>query len=407
MKKNEPLRVSYATTRYGKEEVRAVLDVLRNPTKIVAGLRVHIFEKKIAKLFGKRFGIMVNSGSSANLLALSSLNLPKGSEVITPALTFSTTLAPIVQLGLTPVFADVEPGKYIINIHDVEKLITKKTKALMIPLLLGNVPDLAQLRNLAKKHNLYFIEDSCDTLGTRFYNKPTGVYSDVSTTSFYASHIITAAGRGGMVLFNGPLLARRALLMANWGRESTLYGAHEQSEEIKKRFRKTIAGKRYDGKFIFSEIGYNFQPTEIEAAFGLEQLKKLPDIEKKRKKNFKRLFSFFQQYNKYFILPQSDPRAEVNWLAFPLTLRKEAPFSRFDLSIYLEKHNIQTRPIFTGNVLRQPGFAHIEKRIQRGGYPISDHIMQNGILVGCHHGLEENHLSHLENVFRNFLKLYA
>jgi CDP-6-deoxy-D-xylo-4-hexulose-3-dehydrase len=404
MKKTELLRVSYATTKYGKEEIDAVLEVLKDPTKIVAGPRVHEFEEKIGALFGKRFGVMVNSGSSANLIALDALHLPQGSEVITPALTFSTTLAPIVKLGLVPVFADVEFGKYTINIDQIEKLITKKTKALMIPLLLGNIPDMARLKSLAKKHKLYFIEDSCDTLGGQFNGKPSGTYSDISTTSFYASHIITAAGGSGMALFSDPIIARTALLMANWGRESTLYGAYEKSEEIKKRFTKTIEGKTYDGKFIFSEIGYNFQSTELEAAFGLVQLKRLPDFAKRRKENFKRLFTFFKNYEKYFILPETHKLADVNWLAFPLTVREGAPFSRVDLQVYLEERSIQTRPIFTGNVLRQPGFSHIKKRVLRGGYPVSDSIMQNGILVGCHHSLEKNHLDYLEETFTNFLK---
>jgi len=402
----DALRVSYATTKYGKEEIDAVMNVLKDPEKIVAGPRVREFEEKVAKLFAKKFGIMVNSGSSANLLALSALNLPRGSEVITPTLTFATTLSPIVQLGLIPVFADVEPGKYTINVEQVEKLITKKTKALMVPLLLGNVPDMKRLQQIAKKHNLYFIEDSCDTIGTRFDKKPTGSYSDASTTSFYASHIITAAGGGGMVMFNNPLLARKALLMANWGRESTLYGAYEKSEEIKKRFAKTIKGRTYDGKFIFSEIGYNFQTTEIQAAFGLVQLKNLPENAETRKKNFNRLFSFFKKYENLFVLPVWHPKAEINWLAFPLTVRSDAPFSRIDLQVWFEKQNIQTRPIFTGNILYQPGFENIQRRTIREGYPVSDDIMQNGILLGAHHGMEDKHLICIEESFEKFVKKY-
>jgi CDP-6-deoxy-D-xylo-4-hexulose-3-dehydrase len=406
MTKKDVLRVSYATTKYGKEEIDAVMNVLKDPEKIVAGPRVHEFEEKVAKLFAKKFGIMVNSGSSANLLALEVLNLPRGSEVITPALTFATTLSPIIKLGLVPVFADVEPGKYTVDVDQVEKLISKKTKALMIPLLLGNVPDMKRLQQIAKKHKLYFIEDSCDTLGTRFDGKPTGAYSDASTTSFYASHIITAAGGGGMVMFNNPLLARKALLMANWGRESTLYGAYEKSEEIKKRFTKTIKGRMYDGKFIFSEIGYNFQATEMEAAFGLVQLKNLPKNEKTRKKNFNRLYSFFKQYEKLFILPEWSRKAEINWLAFPLTVRPGAPFTRIDLQVWFEKQNIQTRPIFTGNVLNQPGFDNIKRRTIHGGYPVSDNIMQNGILLGAHHGMEDKHLHRIEESFKEFIKKY-
>lgn len=401
-KKNENLRVSYAGTVYGKEEIRAVERVLADPLHIVSGPAIQAFEGKVAKLFGKAFGVMTNSGSSANLVSIDVLNLPRGAEVITPALTFSTTLAPLLQLGLTPVFVDVEMGTYLINIDAIEKSITKKTKAMMIPSLIGNVPDMERLQRIAKKHKLMLIEDSCDTLGATFAGKPTGHYTDVSTTSFYASHIITTAGAGGMACFKDAMLARRALLKVNWGRESTLYGAYEKSEEIKKRFNNYVNGERYDGKFIFSEVGYNFQATELQGAFGLVQLTRLKGNAAQRRKNFAQLYTFFKQHEAFFVLPKTHPKVKTNWLAFPLTLKKEAPFSRLDLALYLEKNDIQTRPIFTGNVLRQPGFAALVKRGKV--FPTADYIMQNGILLGCHHGLTEKHIQKIEDTFTAFLK---
>ena len=289
-KEGASLRVSYAGTVYGKKEIAAVVRVLNNPFRISAGDAVHAFEEKVAKLFGKKFSVMVNSGSSANLVSLDALNLPKGSEVITPALTFSTTLAPLLQLGLKPVFVDVEPGTYVVDVGQVERKITKKTRALMIPSLIGNIPDLERLSRIAKKHELLLVEDSCDTIGATFAGKPTGAYTDVSTTSFYASHIITAAGGGGMACFKDPVVARRALLKANWGRESTLYGAYEKSEELRKRFHSVLNGFIYDGKFIFSEIGYNFQPTELQGAFGLVQLTRLQGKARIPTKNFTHLY---------------------------------------------------------------------------------------------------------------------
>ena len=403
-KKNKPnLYVSYAATIYGKEEIRAVNRVLADSTKIVAGPAVHAFEEKVAKLFGKKFGIMVNSGSSANLIALNALDFPAGSEIITPALTFATTLAPILQRGLKPVFVDVELGTYVVDIDLIEKKISKKTRALMIPSLIGNLPDFERLSRIAKKHSLILIEDSCDTLGATFAGRPTGSYSDISTTSFYASHIITAAGGGGMVCFADPLLARRALLMANWGRESTLYGAYEQSEEVQRRFSNVLNGQTYDGKFIFSEIGYNFQATELQGAFGLVQLTRLSHNATARRKNFAELYTFFEKYKKYFILPKTHPKAHTNWLAFPLSLADDAPFTRTDFALYLEKNNIQTRPIFTGNVLRQPAFKHLAKN-ETGNYPVSDYIMKNGILIGCHHGLTVSHKQRMKHVISSFLK---
>lgn len=403
------IRVPYASAVFGKEEVVAVNKVLANPQRIVAGESVREFEKKIARLFGKRYGVMVNSGSSANLIALEVANLPPGSEVITPILTFSTTLAPILQKGLVPVFADVMEGTYIINVDQVESLITKKTRALMIPSLLGNIPDLERLAKLARRHKLWLIEDSCDTLGPKYKGKPTGFYSHISTTSFYASHIITAAGGGGMICFHDQKLARRALVMSNWGRQSTLFGVYEKSEDLKRRFAGRIDGGVYDAKFIFSEIGYNFQPIELEAAFGLAQLKQLKKFLVLRRNNFTALEKFFKNYEEFFILPrQSSRQAEVNWLAFPVTIRPGAPFTRLQITKFLEERNIQTRPIFTGNVLRQPAFNKIKaKRTLPFGYPVADQVMRNGMVIGCHHGLTGEQREYLLMTLESFLKKYS
>lgn len=401
--KNKNIRVPYALTVYGKEEITAVNKVLKDPTKIVAGPLVKKFESKIASLFGKKYGIFVNSGSSANLLAFDILNIPKGSEVITPVLNFATTIAPIVQMGLVPVFVDVVAETYQINIDQIEKMITPKTKAMIVPSLIGNLPDFIRLREIANKHKLYFIEDSCDTLGPKFNSKPTGFYSDISTTSFYASHIITTAGMGGVMSVHDPILARKALIKANWGRESTLFGAYEESEELKKRMAGVLDGETYDAKFIFSEIGYNFQVTEINGAFGIAQLKRLSEFTRRRKENFKVLRKFFEQYWEYFVLPESDARSNHTWLSFPLTIKKDAPFSRLEITTFLEGCNIQTRPIFMGNALKQPGFKNISSVKRNEGYPVADHIMHYGFLIGCHQGLEAKHLQHLMGTFTEFL----
>jgi len=408
MKKTGKLRVPYAATIYGKEEVRAVVKVFDDPLRLAAGERVKTFEEKIAKLFGKRHGLMVNSGSSANLIALESLQLPSGAEVITPALTFGTTLAPIVQKGLTPVFADVEEGTYLMNLDQVEEMITSKTRAIMIPSLLGNIPDMERLQKMAKHHDLVVIEDSCDTLGATFAGKPTGVYTDVSTTSFYASHIITAAAGGGMVLFRDDARALKAKVLANWGRQSTLFGFHQKSEDIAKRFSGELDGEQYDAKFIFTEIGYNFQASEIHAAFGLEQLKRLKRFTALRQKNFAELTKFFKRYEQYFILPVQHPKVKTNWLAYPLTIRSGAPFTRNELTRYLEERNIQTRPVFTGNVLKQPAYRDLKNRkIRKEGYPVADYVMRNAFVVGSHHGLTREQLNYLKEQFEAFLGSHA
>lgn len=396
------MRVFYNLAVFGKEELEAIKEVLSDHM-IVGGTQTRSFEKKIAKLFGKKHGVMVNSGSSANLLTFEILKLPKGSEVITPILTFGTTLAPIVQKGLIPAFADVEEGTYQINVDQIEDLITKKTKAMMIPSLFGNIPDLPRLRRIAKKYKLWLVEDSCDTLGAKINGKPTGEYSDISTTSFYAPHIITTGGHGGMICFDKDEWLDKTKIFAGWGRSS----ARDETEKISARFNIDINGIPYDAKFVFEEFGYNFQSSDIDAAFGLAQLKKLNKFAGRRKTNFKKLLNFFKIYDKYFVLPRQNPKADTAWLGFPLTIKDEAPFNRRDLAIYLEKSGIQTRPVFTGNVLRQPAFKEIKAKKLKGDYPVADLIMRGSLVIGCHHGMDAEQLNYMKSKFRTFLKKHS
>ena len=341
---------------------------------------------------------MVNSGSSANLLAFELLDLPKGSEVITPVLTFSTTLAPIIQKQLIPVFIDVEPGSYLINIDEMVDAIGEKTKALMIPSLLGNVPDMKRIKNAADENSLSFIEDSCDTLGATLEGSPTGIFSDISTTSFYGSHVITAAGGGGMICINDAELYRKCKMLRGWGRSSAV----DESEDIKKRYSVNLEGVLYDSKFVYEEVGYNFLPLEISAAFGLAQLKKLKAFSDIRQDNFLRLTEFFSQYD-YFVLPTQLPSVKTPWLAFPLTIQLDAPFSRLDIVMYLEENGIQTRPVFTGNVLHQPAFKNIDYKNLDKDYPIANTIMKNSFVIGCHHGITQRHIEKIKQTFRTFL----
>jgi len=393
----EEMQVPYGMAVHDVEEENAVLDVIRNH-KTILGKNVKKFESEVAKLFGKELGIMVNSGSSANLLTFEILDIPENSEVITPILTFATTLSPIIKKGLIPVFVDVEPETYIVNIDQIEQSITSKTKALMIPSLLGNVPDLKRLRKIADDNNLIFIEDSADTLGATFDDVPTGKFSDVSTTSFYGSHIITAAGEGGMVCCNDKKMDERCRILRGWGRRSAV----NESEKIEDRFSIKLNNISYDSKFVFEEIGYNFLPTEISAAFGLVQLKKLNKFAQMRQKNFKNLNSFFSN-QRFFKLPKQLPQVKTSWLAFPLTINSDAPFSRIEIVKHLESHGIQTRPVFTGNVLRQPAFEKINCKNIEKDYQIADNIMKNSFLIGCNHGLNEEHLEKIKATFKSFL----
>ncbi len=397
--KSDNLRVPYALAVHGDEEKKRVLAVLdEHRTNI--GKEIYTFEERVTKYFGKNTGIMLNSGSSANLLAFELLDLPEGSEVITPLLTFSTTVSPILKKNLIPSFVDVEEGTYVINIEQIEKLITPKTKAMMIPLILGNVPDVKKLKKIAKKHKLFFVEDSCDTFGATFRGKPTGTFSDITTTSFFGSHVITTGGNGGMILVNNKNWANKARVLRGWGRNSSLF---QESEDISKRFKTKLGNIPYDAKFIFSEAGYNFLPNEMCAAFGNVQLDKLDKFKKTREYNFSYLQNFFKKFEKIFKLPIQNKYVKTQWLAYPLTIKSSAPFSRLELILHLERNNIQTRPIFTGNILKQPGFKNINHKIS-GNYPITNEVMERGFVIGCHHGMEEKHLRKIEEIFIKFLR---
>lgn len=398
MNKMSNVKVPYTLAVYNDREIVAVNKVLESH-KTMIGEHTKKFEENVANLFGKKHGIMVNSGSSANIIAFDLLNLPQDSEIITPIVTFSTVVAPIVRNNLVPVFADVEIGTYQIKIEEIESLITPKTKALMIPSLIGNIPDYSYMRKIADEHNLWLIEDSCDTLGAKLNEKPTGEYSHISTTSFYGSHIITAAGGGGMICVNDGEWDRKSRILRGWGRTSEVTGDY-----VEERFKIKLDGIPYDSKFIFEDIGYNFLPLEISAAFGLVQLEKLNEFSKKRQQNFDELKSFFGHYENFFYLPEQSKNVKTNWLAFPLTI-KDAPFSRIEIVKYLEQNGIQTRPLFTGNILRQPGFKNINKKT-KGNYPNANLIMERSFLIGCHQGIEREHMEYLKQVFKEFLNKY-
>ena len=395
-------KIYYGKAVYDHKEINAVNRVLKkNSLSLIDGKNVKNLEKKVSKVFGKKYGLMVNSGSSANLLALSSMNFKKGSEIITPSLTFSTTIAPIYQLGLVPHFIGVLENKFVANINQIQKCINKKTVAIMIPNLLGNIPDWKEISKIANKYNLKVIEDSADTIGYKVNNKVYGKFSDVVTNSFYASHIINGAGFGGIVCFNDYNLYKKAKLLRGWGRSSAVFN---ESEDIEKRFNVKISGIQYDKKYIFSELGYNFLPSEISAAFALEQLKKLSKNISIRNKNFQFLKNFFREYSKYFKLPEFYSNVKTAWLAFPLVIKKNNKFNRRQLQIFLEKNKIQTRTIFTGNILKQPIMKNLRYKKHSKSQSVSNDVMENGILIGCHQGLKYIDLLNITKVFKKFVK---
>jgi CDP-6-deoxy-D-xylo-4-hexulose-3-dehydrase len=395
-------KIYYGKAVYNNKEINAVIKVLKkNSLNLIDGPSVKLLERKVARIFGKRFGLMVNSGSSANLLALSSLNIKKGSEIITPSLTFSTTIAPIYQLGLIANFIDVEKNTFIANINQIEKKINNKTAAILIPNLLGNIPDWKKIKEIANKYKLYLIEDSADTIGYSLNKKNTGKLSDIVTTSFYASHVVTGAGFGGMVCFNNENLYNEAKLLRGWGRSSAIFN---ESEKITKRFSVKISGIDYDKKYIFSKMGYNFLPSEISAAFAIEQLKKLKLNIKKRISNFNNLRNFFIKFSELLEMPILNKNIYTGWLAFPMIIKNNKFFNRTMLQIYFERKNIQTRTIFTGNILKQPVMKKINYKSNPQSSIISTNIMKNGVLLGCHQGMKKTEINYIKNTFLGFLK---
>jgi CDP-4-dehydro-6-deoxyglucose reductase, E1 len=375
-------KVWYAPNKfesYGEKEIKAVETCLRDGWLAGFGPRSIEFEEKIAKRFGKKYGVFVNSGSSACLLAIAALGLLKGSKIITPACTFSTTLAPIIQLGYEPVFCDVELTSYVPSVQSILDLITEDVRAIMVPNLIGNKPDWDLLKSeLARigREDIIVIEDSADTIT---YTEST----DVSTTSFYASHIITAGGTGGMVMFNSKEHVERALQYRDWGRMG------DNSEIMDDRFNHKVDGIPYDHKFLYGVLGYNMKCSEMSAAFGLVQLERFEDYKHKRRTNFERYLKNLKDVDD-LILP--DDSVEPNWLAIPLQTER-----RLELLTFLEENNIQTRVTFAGNVTRHPIYREYLQDFEN-----ADAIMKNGFLLGAHHGMTVEDVDYVCDKIKEF-----
>ena len=371
------------------------MEVLKNNRlALMCGKNVQKLENKVSDIFNKEFGLMTNSGSSANLIGVQALNLKKGTKVITPSLTFSTTVSPIVQSGLKPLFIDVERETLQIDTSILKKIPLDEVSAICVPNLIGNVANWEEIYNFAKENNLKTIEDSADTIGYK-YSTNINNWSDVSTTSFYASHVVTGAGFGGMTCFSDRENYDLALSLRGWGRRSSLYG---ETEDYERRFNAKIDNINYDDKYIFDDIAYNFLPSEISAAFALVQVKNLEGNLKNRLENYNYLKDNLSFSNNFFV-PSSYDNVETGWLAFPLILQNKLASKRKEVQIFLEKEGIQTRTIFTGNILRQP----VAKKFEWdsfGNFTVSDNIMESGILLGCHNRQTKEKMDYmLEKLF--------
>lgn len=403
--------IKYAGRVYDEKELINLVDASLD-FWLTAGRYAKEFEKQLAKFLGIKYCLLTNSGSSANLLAVSALTSPKlgrkrlkpEDEVITTACGFPTTLNPIIQNNLVPVFIDVELGTYNIDVRKIEKAITKKTKAIFVAHTLGNPVNLDKIMRIVKKYNLWFIEDNCDALGSKYKGKYTGTFGHISTYSFYPAHHITM-GEGGAVLTNDPLLKRIILSFRDWGRDCWCEPGHNNT--CGKRFGWQL-GKLpfgYDHKYIYSHIGYNLKITDMQAAVGVAQLEKLPRFIEERKKNFAYLYNYLKRYEKYFVLPRPTKNSEPSWFGFPILVKENTSFTRSDIVSYLEKNKIATRMLFGGNLTKQPAYQNIKFRIA-GDLRNTDIVMNNLFWIGVYPGITKEKLLYITNVFMRFLEKF-
>ena len=397
-------RIDYAGSVHDEAEIDAVVAVLRGGAQALRiGKNVRMFEEEIAALFGKRRGIMCNSGSSALYLAVELLGLQHGDEVITAAVTFSTDVAPLVRAGLVPVFVDVEPDTFNIDVAAIESMVSDRTKAILVPNLIGNVPDWDAIRTVADTYGLSVIEDSCDCLGATLRGTPTGTRSDITVTSFAMSHIITAAGTGGMVCVDDEALADRCLLLRRWGRRSEvqLFGSKRGTD--RNFFSAIDDGLEYDNLFIFDELGWNFEPSELSAAFGRVQLTKLGANLAARKRNADRLVEHFATRADLFVLPRITSEVDTAWHMFPFLIRPDSSIRRSELQQHLESRGIDTRMVWTGNALRQPAFTGIAHRAPAEGLPNADAVMEQGLILPANHALSLDDMDYIWETVTDFL----
>jgi len=377
---------------------------------LTLGRHADEFERKLSAFLGASEVVLVNSGSSANLAAVTSLCSPEldnslrpGDEVITPAVTFPTTVAPLIQNRLVPVFVDCDLGTYTMNLAATEEAISERTRAILVLHNLGNPCDMDVILRLAEEHDLYVIEDTCDALGSRFSGRPVGGFGHLGTLSFYPAHHITT-GEGGAVVTSDKKLARIVRSIRDWGR--ACWCTHETTDPngaCGRRFEYQIPGMSgtYDHKYLYSHIGYNLQLTDVQAALGAAQMDKLPDFVAARKRNFRRLFEGLARYQEFLLLPHWDPRADVSWFAFPITVRDNPRFTRNDLTRWLERANIETRLIFAGNILKQPGYTDIPHRVA-GDLINSDLVMRGSFFIGVYPGLDDERIGYMLQTFDAF-----
>ena len=402
-------KIPFAGRIYDEDEMVNLVDSSLD-FWLTSGRYAEEFEAEFAEYMEQSYSLLVNSGSSANLVALSTLTSPKlgekrlkhGDEVITVAAGFPTTVNPIIQNGLIPVFVDVEIGTYNIKIDELEKALSEKTKAIMIAHTLGNPFDLDGVVDFCKKHGLFLIEDCCDAVGSRYNGEMVGTFGDLSTTSFYPAHHMTM-GEGGAVLTNNPIYYRLAVSFRDWGRDC--YCDPGSDNTCGKRFKMQFGSLPYgyDHKYVYGHIGYNLKVTDMQAAVGMAQLKKLPDFVEKRKENFNKLWDGLSVFQNYLILPVATKNSDPSWFGFPITVKENDKFTKNEIVEYLENNKIMTRQLFAGNMTRQPAYQDIECRII-GNLENTDYIMNNTFFIGVYPGINDMKIDYIVGVLKKFFE---
>jgi CDP-6-deoxy-D-xylo-4-hexulose-3-dehydrase len=411
--------VNYSGPYFGPEEYVAAVETLLGGW-LVMGNKSLRFEQKFCKQFGKKHGILTNSGSSSNLLMMAALsskrgyNLPKGTKILTPAAGFPTTLNPILQYGYEPVFVDIELNTLNLDLDKTEEILSKNPdiKVITFAHVLGNPPAMNRVMELVKKHNLILLEDCCDALGSSYEGKPLGSFGEMASCSFYPAHHMTM-GEGGYVACN--TYEQEVILRSfrEWGRGCYCNGPEANKLKCgtcKERFKEwipSLPGEIFDHKYVYDEIGYNLKPIEVQSAIGLVQLEKLPDIHYLRKRNYYLLKEIFEKYEEYFIIPRSLEEADVSWFAFPLTLKDTAPFYRKNLVDFLEDNLIQTRPYFAGNILLQPAYSHLmDINKVKSEFKNATYSMTNTFFLGTSPVITRTKINYISHIVDQFMRKY-
>lgn len=413
--KKEPFqpgdRINYAARVFDEKEMRALTDAILD-FWLTTGRFSEEFEKEFAKWIGVKYAHLVNSGSSANLIAFMTLTAPelgerrirRGDEVITVACSFPTTVAPIIQYGAVPVFVDVTVPQYNINVDLLEEALSEKTKAVMIAHTLGNPFDLAAVKKFCDKHRLWLVEDNCDALGTEYTidgeTRFTGTWGDIGTSSFYPPHHMTM-GEGGCVYTNDPLLHRLILSYRDWGRDCICPSGHDNFCRHRFDGQYGELPQGYDHKYVYSHLGYNLKVTDMQAAVGCEQLKKFPSFIERRRHNHDRLYKALECVNDKIILPEAAENSRPSWFGFLISIRPESGLRRNDVTGYIENHNMQTRLLFSGNLIKHPCFDQIRGTAAyrvAGSLEMTDYIMNNSFWVGVYPGMTDEMIDYMAEI---------